>query len=470
MRVSDYNIVVPLPDSDEYILIHGYSGAVDVVQQGVVDFLQGFGNGRGTGGVPEGMIETLKKRGYLTERTPEEEQDFVRKLGQLLHNVQKKRAGFLMMPTYDCNLRCSYCYEKRLCKKGCEWLEKVMDRATVDAAYNAMEKIQQDIGDDKASTITLYGGEPFLKRNADIVRYIVAQGGERGYGFRAVTNGVELDEFLDLLGEGVGKVNLMQITLDGPAQVHDKRRFKADGKGSFADIARNISAALEHRVTVVVRTNVDKKNVAGIPELADIYVEQGWVDRPNFSAYCSAVHLRPGSPGQESLFFDGQLTDLVNESAKWHPQVKLITSDKHLKAKFKGLLMDKTYPHFSPVSCGSQLGMYLFDPHGNIYICWDSVGEPIGLVGHYLPDLAFDQEALGLWHERTIMSIPECVACKYALLCGGGCAQHAYYATGNMKSPVCSGFSNLFHQAVPVAYAEYLSEQAGLELDSERAI
>ena len=68
------------------------------------------------------------------------------------------------------------------------------------------------------------------------------------------------------------------------------------------------------------------------------------------------------------------------------------------------------------------------------------------------------------------MSIPECVACKYALLCGGGCAQHAYYATGNMKSPVCSGFSNLFHQAVPVAYAEYLSEQAGLELDSERAV
>ncbi len=102
--------------------------------------------------------------------------------------------------------------------------------------------------------------------------------------------------------------------------------------------------------------------------------------------------------------------------------------------------------------------MYLFDAHGDIYTCWNSVGEPIGKVGRYLPQLIFDHEALGQWYERTIMSIPECVACKYTLLCGGECAQHADHdPTGNLKSPYCQDFGKLFCAAVPAAYEEYLS-------------
>jgi len=50
MRSSDYNIHVPLPDSGEYIMIHGYSGAVDVVQPEVVAFLQRFREGDSLGG------------------------------------------------------------------------------------------------------------------------------------------------------------------------------------------------------------------------------------------------------------------------------------------------------------------------------------------------------------------------------------------------------------------------------------
>ncbi len=343
MRTSDYNIYVPLPDSDKYIMIHGYSGAVDVVPKGVVEFLRGFedGDSLDSASLTKETFASLKQRGYLTERTPEQEQNFVCKLGRLLHNVQKKRAGFLVMPTYDCNLRCSYCYERRLCVKGRAWLEKTMDRNMVDAVYEAVAWIRQGLGgleDNVPKTVTLYGGEPFLKRNAELVNYIIEKGGELGYGFKAITNGVELDGFLDLLGKGRGKVGWMQITLDGPPQIHDKRRFKADGGGSFTDIARNITAALERGVVVSAHTNVDKKNAEYILELVDIYVGQGWVDKPNFEPFCSLVQLGPNTTGQGNLPTKNQVAQLIKESAEWHPRVQLVTVNTHFKNKVIQLL------------------------------------------------------------------------------------------------------------------------------------
>lgn len=45
------------------------------------------------------------------------------------------------------------------------------------------------------NVITLYGGEPLLAENKDIVTYIVEEGVKRGYKFEAITNGYDLDCF-----------------------------------------------------------------------------------------------------------------------------------------------------------------------------------------------------------------------------------------------------------------------------------
>ncbi len=465
MRTSDYNIYVPLPDAEEHILIHGYSGAVDVVPNHLAIFLQNFKDEAGETFPDNEQIEALKKRGYLTEKTPDQEREFVKKLGQILNTVQRKNAGFLVMPTYDCNFRCPYCYEKRLRRKGRAWMEKTMDRPTVEAAYRAMESVREDLKLDERvpRRITLYGGEPFLKRNAEIVNYICRRGGELGYEFSAVTNGSELDGFLPLLGTKQGQVSWMQITLDGPPAIHDRRRCRADGSGSFADIARNITVALEQGATVSVRTNVDQSNVKHIPELTELYTQYGWVKNKNFSAYCNAVTMISESTKQQGLLSAVSLTQLVQAGDQWHPSVQLLTPNKNMEIKFLQLLEGDGYPHLSPTFCGSQSGMYLFDPHGELYICWDSVGEPVGHVGSYAPEFTLDQAALAQWQGRTVMSIPECVACKYALLCGGGCSQHAYYANGTLKSPYCDDFGALFCAAVPEAYRTYREKTASAD-------
>lgn len=39
-RTSDYIIYVKLPETGEFLLVHGYTGAIDLVQPNVVEFLK----------------------------------------------------------------------------------------------------------------------------------------------------------------------------------------------------------------------------------------------------------------------------------------------------------------------------------------------------------------------------------------------------------------------------------------------
>ena len=97
-----------------------------------------------------------------------------------------------------------------------------MTKEMVDKAYQAMEKIepQQQL---HCKDIALYGGEPLLKENRDIVEYIVRKGCEKGYKFHALTNGYDLDAFVDLLSPEL--IYKLQITIDGTRDFHNQKRI-----------------------------------------------------------------------------------------------------------------------------------------------------------------------------------------------------------------------------------------------------
>jgi len=294
-----------------------------------------------------------------------------------------------------------------------------------------------------------------MRCNLGIVEYIVEEGSRRGYRFSAVTNGVELGSFLHLLRSG--QITFLQITLDGPPEVHDRCRFRADGSGTFADITENITAALETGARVSVRTNVDQRNIEHVQELADICVAYRWPAKDNFVLYCHPVLRKAGERKPTDLSLQ-QLSEKLTEYARKYPGIRMVDVGVSLEAKFLGLLATGTYALFYPVSCGSNLGMYLFDPHGDVHVCWDCVGEDVGRVGRYVPKLVIYQESLEQWRNRTIMSIPQCRACKYALLCGGGCSAFALDTHGTLLAPHCDDFGPLFEKHVPRAYARYKSE------------
>lgn len=49
--------------------------------------------------------------------------------------------------------------------------------------------------------ITLFGGEPLLRANKGLVGELINKGCEQGYKFTATTNGYDLDQYAEFLGE-----------------------------------------------------------------------------------------------------------------------------------------------------------------------------------------------------------------------------------------------------------------------------
>jgi uncharacterized protein len=463
MRTSDYTIIVDLPDGKGSLLVHGYTGAFDAVQPQVADYLRalrdGDANRPAASDLSEDTYATLRRRGYLTQASSEQERAFVTRLADRLQARQLRHGGgFLIIPTYNCNLRCTYCYERLLHRNGRAWLETRMTQEVVDAAYAAMQELSSKTNHPNRKAITLYGGEPLLAENRDLIEYIVARGREQGYVFGAITNGVDLDHFLDLLGpEGIHN---LQITLDGPPETHDRRRVHADGSGSFAAIAANVSLGLHASVTISLRMNVDRRNVAAMDALAQVLAERGWPQHKNFSAYISPVHHDTDpqwAPGMQVA----ELQEAYRCALAAHPELqRLIDPFRSLREPMGHILFGGDFPSFRPSYCGANTGMAIFDPFGDFYPCWDVVGRPEFRTGSFFPHgLQAEPGHLDEWLSRTIAVIPECRSCPYALFCGGGCTSLAYQESKRFDTPKCRDFPAAFRSALPALYQQRVAQR-----------
>lgn len=131
---------------------------------------------------------------------------------------------------------------------------------------------------EKASHVDLiwYGGEP-LCAEAEI-RQISASllkddAFSEKYSAQMVTNGFLLTkELVDTLV--AAHINMVQITVDGPDYIHDKKRKLRNGKGTFQTILGNIINCNE-KIDISLKINVDKINKPYLLELLDVLASKG---------------------------------------------------------------------------------------------------------------------------------------------------------------------------------------------------
>jgi uncharacterized protein len=485
LRTSSYTILVALPnDERDVLLVHGYTGAYDRVPRAVAAFLRAqqarppakplYGEWSAEPGptappgaptVSDETIAHLAAQGYLTDLTPEEEETFFSGFAVKLHERALRQApSYIFIPTYDCNLRCSYCYQDHM-RSDCSFkhLLRSMRPAMVDRIFTALPRLEERHGLDPAlprrRNIGLFGGEPLLGANRPVIEHILGRACELGdVDLWAVTNGTELEAYRDLLGPA--GISRLQITLDGPPAEHDARRIYADGSGSYARIAANITMALDLGVGVSVRLNVDRTNLEQIPAVAEEIVARGWDRYPGFAAYTSPV--RPGNGKTEarttlsSWELDRALTALREE----HPNLRVVARpDEGMRGRARQIFDGgrEVLPTLRPSFCGAHDRMYIFDPFGDIYACWERTGDPEVSLGNVTPegDVVLRSDPMQLWHGRTVASNPVCRRCRYALHCGGGCAILALEQNGKFNSNYCDGFAARFKASVAEAYLEH---------------
>ncbi|HBL30207.1 MAG TPA: radical SAM protein, partial [Acidobacteria bacterium] len=481
LRASSYVLYVDLPDlADEMLLVQTYTGAFDRVSRRIGAYVRSLEAARPAkplygewspsetaepAGEPpsDTALETLTRRGYLTRMTPEQEEEFFRLYVERLHGLFANRwPTYLFMPTYDCNLRCSYCFQDHMrTDPGYSHLLKRMTPAMVDRIFLAMPKVEALHGiPSEAETkmdIGFFGGEPLLADNRPIVEHVIGRARARGAArFWAISNGTELDAYEDLLSpELLGNV---QITLDGPPGRHDKRRIYADGSGSWAKIVGNIQRCLDRGVQVSIRTNVDRGNLGELPELADEIIRHGWNRFPHFGTQVAPIRGSHDKPGSRETLNTWELDQLLTELRGSHPETSILGRvDDGLRSQADRVFRHQGIPSFKSSFCAAHTGMYIFDPFGDIYACWEKTGDQKVRIGHVDDQsevqFAFDVQAL--WRNRTVTSNPVCLRCRYNLFCGGGCAVLAMDSGGDFYRNYCDGFAQRFRAAVADSFVDF---------------
>ena len=110
-------------------------------------------------------------------------------------------------------------------------------------------------------SIKWYGGEPLIEFNKIVQITNEVKPLFENFSASIITNGYlltpdKIEQFEEL---GIRQI---QITLDGPEEIHNKRRPLKNGKGSFNQILRNIDYlfSVNEKIFVTIRVNIDRSN------------------------------------------------------------------------------------------------------------------------------------------------------------------------------------------------------------------
>jgi len=136
-----------------------------------------------------------------------------------------------------CNLRCKYCayagnYEHQRIHSNKNMSLDVMKKS-VDFVMNRSHDVEE-------ITIGFYGGEPLLEiENIKLcIAYIREAYSSRAVRYTVTTNGTLFnDDILNFLRLNKFSVN---ISFDGPQELHDLNRVFSDGSGSYEKIMSNV--------------------------------------------------------------------------------------------------------------------------------------------------------------------------------------------------------------------------------------
>lgn len=386
-------------------------------------------------------LSELTERGYFYEDAKEEDRLFKELYSSYTKKSLSHPIRFVFCPTYICNLACTYCFEKGLSGNP----DKYMNMEKLSAATNTAEKIAAMSGKEIKS-IELFGGEPLLKRTKPQIKKLIDFSKKHDAMVTVVTNGVDAKYFADMFLPIKENIDMFQITVDGPKEIHDSRRKYPSDRGSFEDICSSIDILLDKGINVNVRINIDINNVFNLPQFYEYIYLKKWLDYKNFSVKPSLV------TDHSTLEYEDPV---VPEEIFLEKLIQVYDKYPELEEQF-GYYMFKPLRHILDILNGApnvaprfyncesnSIELNIFCPDGYIYACPESIGHAEYAIGKFYPDLVFYEDRINNWKMRNIINMEECSKCTYGPICGGGCAYSSILIYGNYNKPVCERYKQV---------------------------
>ncbi|MBN1626706.1 MAG: geopeptide radical SAM maturase [Deltaproteobacteria bacterium] len=357
----------------------------------------------------------LEKAGILVNDREEEKRTVCDTFKEL--NRRSTSVDIIVVLNLDCNFACKYCYEGAM--KGNIYMNEGTAAALIDFIRKRLDH------DKRALHLDFYGGEPLL--SPDLIRYISTQLNRLtkedniSCTFGLVTNGSLFNRRTaeELVGMGLKTV---KITLDGPANIHNKNRPFRSGAGSFDIILKNIKETC-NLVKIAIGGNFEKENYRDFPLLLDRFLDEGLTPEKIAQIKFDTVIKRPERFLLPTDFNEG----CMSLDEEWVMEASLFLREEILKRGFYT-------PGIKPAFCSVEsLNSYVANYDGVLYKCPGF----LGIEGFEAGDLENGPKNCSLSYGTEIWNNDECLECEYLPLCFGGCRFVKYVRDGKVNLPDC---------------------------------
>lgn len=374
-------------------------------------------------------VEALRKKQLVTTILEDDTIADALRLRYLTNCFSKETIGLTFAPTLQCNLRCPYCYEKNKPLL-------IMNKETCNHVLSFIDNHRQS----KYLSLTWYGGEPLVGH--DIIAYFLSKVDELKHlkliHHGMVTNATLLHgERLDLFKEH--PLNSIQITLDGKRETHDLRRIRHDGSGTYDQIMENLQQFVQvyPDSLIGIRVNIDRNNAH---EFIEIY-EQFKLLFPNKKN----IFVYPG---------------ILRHCGKREADSPFLLNDEivDLKRKFSEHGCHLEFPRHVISGCtANNITGYVVGPEGEIYKCWEDVGDKQCVVGNVKEKQFTNLSLLADYMLRSSnLQDPECNDCPLLPICTSNCPKFRLANKLNhAENELCSLYMNKDYEALADCLYKY---------------
>lgn len=337
-----------------------------------------------------GMVATLREGGFLIPASFDEVDSLVE--ANRAECEGHTSLDLMVVPTYECNFRCTYCY-----------IEFTRGRMTADVEHAVVRFIKRQMLSCTALNLTWFGGEPLLCadtviRVSDLVSRATADTVVQTRCMIA-TNGLLLTPRTAARLCDAG-APYFHITVDGPPSHHDVLRPTANGAATQSRIMANIVAVLGSvpAARLTMRMNATRHNVDALPTVLEQIPP---ALRPRVQV--AVMLVRGGEPP------DSWLRERVHQVMR-----------AAIEAGYPG--NNAPFPVGRSTHCDADKRRnFQIGPDGSLYKCTPSPSKPDVRVGSLNVDgTPRFNDRYTEWHAAPIIR-PECRECRFLCFCNGGC-------------------------------------------------
>lgn len=319
-------------------------------------------------------------------------------ISRIYGGVDNENIAIVLIPTFECNLRCEYCYQKEYHKNG--------KKINIQDIRDWMER--QLIKHYRKLNIQLYGGEPLLCKEdiLDLISGLYKNNKDIEITVSICTNGYFLDNKFLIELQRYCEIENIQVTIHHIEELYN---------GYHRMVIGNINSIIKHNnFSFILRFDMDKENGKFILKfLEKLGQKRGY--------YVTLAPILATETYKNDKLYDNESIALISE--------------------FENLLQNEGYNVTRRLNYTCKMllkpNVIVIDPEGYLYKCDAMAGKKKFSIGNienfdiYHSNFNIKEIFLSsMWNQPI-----ECFECEVMPLCMGNCRYRNNFKT--QKAIIC---------------------------------